>query len=175
MKTYKNMSGLQFEIVERINKNKVLVRFLETGSLVVAWSGNLSAGKVSDPYHKSRLGIGYLGHFEKTYYYKQAYQLWSNMLKRCYDPNDKKGYFGKGVSVDPHWHCFANFVQDLPTLGGFGMWYAKLGKYNLDKDMLGDGKTYSKDTCWFIPESNNKSLGKGGKKLVNGEWLTPTL
>ena len=174
MKVYKNKSGLEFEVVERLSKEKVLVRFIETGSLVVAWSGNVAAGKISDPYHKSRLNIGYLGHFDKKPYYKQAYQLWSNMLKRCYDKNDPKGYYTKGVVVDPHWHCFSNFLNDLPKLEGFNFWVTNQ-KYQLDKDTIGDGKTYSKETCAFIPETLNKSLGKKGKKLIDVEWVTTIL
>lgn len=174
MKTYKNKSGLDFEIIERLSKNRVLVRFIETGSIVETWSGNCAAGKVADPFQKSRLGIGYLGLFEKTPYHKQAYQLWSNMLKRCYDANDKRGYYGKGVQVDPHWHCFANFIQDIRELSGFQHWVNN-EKYNLDKDFLGDGKTYSKFTCQFIPEQENKKYGKLNKKLIDGEWVTSIL
>lgn len=173
MKVYKNMSGLEFVIIERLEKSRVIVKFLATGSIVKTWSGNCNSGKVSDPFHKSRLGVGYLGNFVKTEYHKQAYQLWSNMLKRCYDPNDKKGYYGKGITVDPHWHCYANFLADLKLLKNFDKWLKK-EKYNLDKDLLGDGTAYSKFTCQFLPESENKSYGKLNKKLMDGVWVTTT-
>lgn len=174
MQTYRNISGLDFQIVERLGKDKVLVKFLETGSIVETWSGNCKAGKVADPFQKSRLGIGYMGFYTKTTYHKQAYQLWSNMLKRCYDPNDKKGYYGKGVSVCPSWHSYANFLEDIQELNGFANWLRN-EKFNLDKDLLGDGTVYSKFTCQFIPESENKRYGKLNKKLVNGEWVTSIL
>lgn len=174
MKVYKNMSGLDFIILSRLEKGRVLVKFLETGSVVESWSGNCAAGKVADPFQKSRLGVGYMGLYEKQPYHKAAHQLWSNMLKRCYDPNDKKGYYGKGVVVDPHWHCYANFLQDIKSLDGFQNWVNREG-YDLDKDTLGDGKTYSRYTCKFIPSALNKSLGKKDKKKIDGEWVTTTL
>lgn len=171
MKIYNNIGGLEFTVIEKLPNRKVIVKFSKTGSVVKADGRNVAAGKISDPYQRSRLGIGYLGDFKKTPYYKQAYQLWSNMLKRCYDENDKRGYFGMGVIVDSRWQCFANFVEDLPKLGNFDRWLSKDG-YDLDKDCLGDGKTYSRETCCFIPRYLNRSLGKGGKTKVNGQWLT---
>lgn len=173
MKIYTNKSGLEFTIVERYAGRDVLVRFLETGSLVKAHSSNLNAGKVADPYHRSRLGIGYLGDYKKPSYQKRAYQLWSNMMKRCYSLNDPRGYHGR-VTVDARWQCYANFLEDISHLGGFSKWLNKEG-YQLDKDFNGDGTIYSRETCEFIPEDINKSAGKKGKKLVNGVWLTPTL
>lgn len=171
MKVYKNLSNLEFIVIDNLPNRQVLVRFLASGSVVKADGRNLSAGKVADPFHKSRLGIGYLGNFKKTEYHKQAYQLWSNMLKRCYDHNDKRGYFGTGVMVDPRWHSFENFVNDLPKLSGFDSWKNKEG-YDLDKDFRGDGKTYSRETCCFIPRATNRSAGKGGKTLLDGVWVT---
>lgn len=171
MRIYKNMSGLEFVIIENLPNRKVIVKFLDTGSVVKADGRNVAAGKISDPYQRSRLGIGYLGDFKKTTYHKQAYQLWSNMLKRCYDPNDKRGYYGKGVIVDSRWQCFANFLDDLPKLKNFDQWVNKKG-YDLDKDYIGDGKIYSRETCCFISSELNKSLGKKNKTQVNGQWVT---
>jgi hypothetical protein len=173
MKKYTNMSGLEFSIIERVGKDKVLVKFTETGSVVETWRGNCKAGKVADPFHKSRLGIGYLGFFQKTSYHKPAYQLWSNMLKRCYDKNDKKGYYGRCV-VAPEWHCYATFLDSLPKLEGFSDWKERKNM-NLDKDILGDGTVYSHLTCKFVTEFENKSLGKKNKQFVNGEWVTTIL
>lgn len=174
MKTYRNIIGLEFTVIDRLDRNKVIVQFKESGSVRVADRRNLSAGKIADLHHKARLGVGYLGDYEKTAYHKRALQLWSNMLKRCYDKNDPKGYYGKGVSVEPSWQCYANFLRDLPKLDGFQQWLDKKG-YQLDKDLSGNGKVYSKYTCKFIPEFDNKSAGKKGKKLVGGVWVTAPL
>ncbi len=174
MKIYKNISGLEFLIIEHLPNRKVLVRFIDTNSVVKADGRNVAAGKIADPYQKSRLGVGYLGNYTKTEYHKQALQLWSNMLKRCYDENDKRGYFGKGVLVDPRWHSFENFVNDLPNLKGFSNWLNK-ESYELDKDFIGDGCVYSRETCVFIPSSLNRSLGKLNKTLIDGVWVTTKL
>lgn len=171
MKIYKNISGLEFVVVENYVGRRVLVKFLGTGSLVKADGRNIAAGKIADPYFRSRLGVGYLGDYIKYPYHKRALQLWSNMLKRCYDKKDPKGYYKRGVIVDARWHCFANFLEDIKHLEGFNHWSENKG-YQLDKDFNGDGMTYSRETCAFIPEAVNKAAGKGGKKLVNGQWVT---
>lgn len=172
MKVYTNMSGLEFVVIEKLKNRQVKVQFLATGSVVQMHSGNMSAGKVSDPFHKSRLGVGWLGYFDKRKpYHKRAYQLWTNMIKRCYDPNDKRGYYGTGVKVSEDWLCYANFLEDLSDLEGFSNWLAKEG-YDLDKDLRGCGKFYSRETCKFIPRALNRSLGKKGKRYVDGHWVT---
>lgn len=165
------MSNLEFTVIDRFPNRQVLVKFLKTGSVVKADGRNLAAGKVADPFHVSRLGVGFMGNYDKTKYHKRAHQLWSNMLKRCYDPNDKRGYYGSGVSVDPRWHSFENFVRDLPKMSNFQNWERNEG-YDLDKDFKGDGKTYSRETCCFIPRALNRAAGKKGKSRLDGVWVT---
>lgn len=142
---------------------KFKVRFIDTGYETKAFIENVKAGKINDPYALSFLGIGYIGEFERTPYWKPAKQLWSNMMKRCYNPKDYMGYYGEAF-VDDHWKCFANFLEDLPQLENFELWLngKKEGevKYNLDKDLKCPGnKTYSKETCMFVTEYENKSAG----------------
>jgi hypothetical protein len=154
-----NNSG-DVEILHQIGK-VCTVRFLNTGTVKKCNIDNLRAGKCSDPYAPTRYGIGYLGEYDKKNpYFKQAYQLWSNMTKRCYCEADHKGYFGKGVTVCDRWLCFANFLDDIPKLSGFSDWL--LGqtegavKYNLDKDTLCEGnKVYCPEKCCFITDSLN--------------------
>ena len=143
------------------NGKQCLAQFINTGYTRTALIDNVMAGKIRDPYALSRWGVGYYGEYKKTPYHKQAQQLWSNMLKRCYYEKDLKGYFGKGVSVDARWHCYANFIEDLPSLRNFDLWlkgqYEGAEKYNLDKDFKYEGnKVYSRETCEFITESLNK-------------------
>lgn len=157
-------------ILSRKGKSCV-VQFLDTGFTKTANVDNVRVGKIRDPYAKTFLNIGYLGEFKKTNFHKRALQLWSNMLKRCYNPNDERGYFGMGVTVDDRWHCFANFIEDLPTIQNFDLWlkgYERGTKYNLDKDLKFEGnKVYSREACMFVTESENKAAGaknKLGKK-----------
>lgn len=140
---------------------KCLVQFLETGFTKEVLYQNAKKGKVRDPYHRSVYGRGYLGEFDKKQfpYWKQASQLWRNMLKRCYSEKDPKAY--KGVTVSEDWLCFATFLKDLQTLENFDKWLeGKSGgpKYNLDKDLkIAGNKVYTKLACSFVEESVNKA------------------
>lgn len=44
-----------------------------------------------------------------------AYQTWTDMLKRCRNPRCKSwpDYGGRGISVDPVWLDFANFLANM--------------------------------------------------------------
>lgn len=143
---------------------KCFVQFDETGYTKEVYIDNARARKVRDPYYPSVYGRGYDGEYSKKDNpdWKQARQLWCNMMKRCYSEKDTRGYYGKGVSVDNRWLCFANFLSDIKKLPNYGKWL--LGhqkgqtKYNLDKDLIIEGnKVYSRDLCMFIDEHTNKS------------------
>lgn len=171
-----NNAGDEFEVLREykkvINKRSFTmwdIRFLSTNTILTVYKSNAEKGKTKDPYKPSFCGVGYQGEFEKVYYWKQAKRLWSNMLKRCYDPNYEQGYYGRGFTVDKHWLCFANFLKDLPTLENFDKWLDGFnegkGKYNLDKDLKLEGnKVYCKQFCEFVPEGINKAAGaRNGK------------
>lgn len=158
-----NNAGEDFIIMWKQGKTCV-VQFKETGSSREALIDNVRAGKVRDKYARSCYGRGYQGEVPNVPYKKQANQLWRNMLKRCYCEKDTRGYYGKGVSVDERWLCFANFVEDLPKLKNFDKWLNghKEGqpKFNLDKDLKVEGnKVYSREMCDFVSEYENKSAG----------------
>lgn len=170
MEVLVNNKGLELVIIERKGQACV-VKFTASGSTRVASYNNIINGKVKDLYHPSRYGIGYDGEFVRKPYWKKAKQLWSNMLKRCYHESDSRGYYKKGTLVDVRWHCFANFLDDLPKLRGFDKWLK--GGMELDKDLIApDANIYSRHTCMFIEQSINRSAGKHGKKLMDGAWVT---
>jgi hypothetical protein len=82
-----------------------------------------------------------------------CYRTWKNMLQRCYDEKLHGRYpTYKGCKVSDEWIYFENFVK----------WYDQnyIDGYQLDKDILGDGKLYSKDTCCFLPNKINSFLHK---------------
>lgn len=76
------------------------------------------------------------------------YSLWMNMLKRCYANNPGDPSY-VGCEVSEHFLTLSNFIA----------WVDKLGKpldgWHLDKDLLGNGRLYSEDTCCFLPLSIN--------------------
>lgn len=136
------------------------VWFPTTGSIVKALRPNIKRGQVSDPYAKTVFGEGCVGEYvEHTPIRKVAYNLWYNMMRRCYDQTlpEYALYGGKGVFVDQSWRCFANFLRDIHSVVGFGKWAEAPSQYQLDKDYF-LGNCYSKDTTIFIPNKYNQQL-----------------
>lgn len=89
---------------------------------------------------------------------KRTYELWYQMLRRCYDKEQQKRSRGKsyiGCTVSPRWMYLSNFALDIKSLDGYECWRDKVG-YCLDKDTKVYGnKVYSKETCCFIPYAEN--------------------
>lgn len=183
MEKFVSNSGKEFVILSKQGK-KCIIQFTETGTTRTALYDNLVKGKVRDYYAKTSYGVGYPGEFKKVSYWKQANQLWRNMLKRCYFQKDPRGYFGEAF-VDARWLCFANFLEDLPKLQNFDAWLkgqnGDAQKYNLDKDRICKGnKVYSRETCQFLTEFENKSDGGKNRQAIaktkkSGQQLTPVV
>lgn len=170
---YTNSLGQDYCVFARNNKGQCKVKFLDTNSVqllsedFVDPKDNMKVYEPRDKFVRTVYGVGYLGDFDKSKtFWKQAKQLWTNMLKRCYCEKDVRGYFGQ-ATVNPSWFSFENFLRDVENLRGFEGWLngQKGGiKYNLDKDFYDPSNLeYSKHFCTFIPDSYNKSLGKKGK------------
>lgn len=169
MNTMKANDGTEFIVLDSYlkkigNRSYTMwkIQYLSSGYITEVYESNAKKGKVKDPYKISSYGFGYLGEFKKVPYHKQAKQLWTNMIKRCYCEKDESGYFGTAF-VDERWKCFANFLEDLPTLDNFEKWlewYETGEKYNLDKDLKYPGnKVYSREACAFVSEYENKADG----------------
>lgn len=47
--------------------------------------------------------------------YRSEYQSWTSMRERCTDPKHKnfKHYGGRGITIDPRWNEFKNFMLDM--------------------------------------------------------------
>lgn len=122
-------------------------------------------GNIKCPYEKRYFGVGYMG--EGDYKVKEngkitiVYQIWYNMLQRCYDPKYHERtptYIGCETSKE-----FYNFQN-------FGDWdkdnYYKVDneKMCLDKDILfKHNKIYSPETCIFVPNTVNMLFVKNDK------------
>ena len=89
---------------------------------------------------------------------KRVYNLWYGMLRRCYDKEQQKRGRGKNYAdctVCDRWLNFSNFAKDITLLFGYEDWLNKKG-YCLDKDTLICGnRIYSRETCCFIPYTEN--------------------
>ena len=81
------------------------------------------------------------------------FQRWANMIARCYSSKQREytpSY--AGVTVCEDWLRFSNFKSWMEQQD----WEGK----ELDKDLLGDGKFYSPETCCFISKRLNLKLRK---------------
>ena len=89
------------------------------------------------------------------------YRRWLSMIKRCYSPayhQEKPTY--RDVTCCEEWLVFSNFKRWMEQQD----WEDK----ELDKDILGDGKLYSPDTCVFVNKTTNTFLNTCAKS--RGEW-----
>lgn len=97
----------------------------------------------------------------------------ASMINRCYNVNDisYKRYGGKGVVVCDEWlNDFMAFYNWAISNG----WEEGL---QLDKDIKGNGKLYSPETCIFVTrkincrnKSNNKLIDHNGEAKTLAEW-----
>lgn len=94
------------------------------------------------------------------------YRVWSKMLRRCHDAKDIrfKDYGARGVVVCNEWkNCFIAFYNWAIANG----WQPGL---QLDKDIKGNSKLYSPDTCIFVtPKENMRARSCNNFIEYNGE------
>ena len=183
-----NFSG-NFKIIEELEprrsgtvlKRRVRIKFIETGTerdvdLLVALSKN-----VNDPYHKSICDVACLGEYKNNpLHCKKIYDIWYHIIERCYDKQCKSyiNYGAIGVSVDPNWLCYENFLNDLPYINGFNNYINNDGStsYHLDKDLLQQNipksqRIYSKNICCFISNyENTKTMIKDNKNGCSSNY-----
>jgi len=126
--------------------------------------GNIKAGKIRYPYHKSIFSIGYIGVGSYNYInFKKAYNVWVAMIQRCHEKKRLKirpDYIE--VEISKEWYNFQIFAE----------WFEKhyIEGWQIDKDLLsGSKKMYSKDTCCFLPPELNVFLQKKQKNNTSGK------
>ena len=157
-----------FKIIGReYNKNgilKYLVEFILTGYTTLISSKQIKSGEIYDPYYPRVCGIGYMGNATRVGN-EIEYRIWAAMMHRCYNKKSTmyEYYGGSGVTVDPRWHSFENFLHDFKQMKNYDLWKAHPGEYHLDKDKLQmyipkNQKVYSKDTCSIISAEENSMI-----------------
>ena len=151
-------------IVNYANSNNIIVQFKATGELVKTTYSNFKNGQVKSRFAPSVFGVGYLGN-EKTKDENgntiKSYVVWKHMLERCYyDKYQKKEPTYKDCTVCEEWLNYSDFKK----------WYdenyyeIENQTMNLDKDILVKGnKTYSPETCVFVPQNINTLFIKSNK------------
>ena len=173
-KVCKSKSSGDFKIIKYNNAKNVEIQFLKTGYEMVSTLDNIKSGGVKDPYVPSVYGVGVFG----TKYPSningvrtKGYELWQNMLKRCYSDSYKKKYpTYEGCEVSDKFKSYEYFYEWCNKQKGFGV-----EGWHLDKDLLIKGnEVYSESTCVFIPQEINQVLinctASRGKHLIGVYW-----
>lgn len=156
-----------------IGKDKI--QFLTTGYIKNYRMDKIKNGKVKDPYYPIIRNICCIGDVKLNNENKPYYIIWKGIVDRCYnEKNDNYKYYGaKGVRLSNTWKCFEYFYNDIKELKNFDLKEKFFNKYQLDKDIKGNGLLYSKNTCvWaFINDNLKKSKEKYKYKVSNGERI----
>ena len=168
-KVCKSKSPGDFKVLKYNNAKDVEIQFLKTGYEATVGLGHIKIGNVKDPYAPSVHGVGVTG----TKYpitiddvITKEYDLWHNMLQRCYNGAFKKKrptYEGCEASENfKYYECFYEWCKNQIGFGNQG--------WHLDKDLLIKGnKVYSESTCVFLPQEINSLLVKSNTS--RGEYL----
>lgn len=98
----------------------------------------------------------------------KIYSVWNDMLRRCYSESFKdKFQTYKDCTCSQDWLTYSNFKSWMEQQD----WEGK----HLDKDLLGNGKLYSPETCCFLTPKANTYLKYDSKRkapnLPTGVYL----
>ena len=173
-KVCKSKSSGDFKIVKYNDKTNVEIQFLKTGFEAVVQLGNIRNGNVKDPHSPSVYGVGISGAkypISEGGVITKEYELWRDMLKRCYSDTYQKKYPTYiGCKMSDKFKSYEYFYEWYHNQIGFGV-----KGWQLDKDLLVKGnKVYSESTCVFIPKEINQLLTKRassrGEHLIGVCW-----
>lgn len=87
------------------------------------------------------------------------YNQWFDMKQRCTSERSIKlrpSY--SGCTIDQEWLSYDKWLDWARTKYGFLQRDSKGRIYQIDKDLIGDGKHYGADTCVFLPKELNQAL-----------------
>lgn len=138
------------------------IQYQDTGYTCIVSENDIRNSNMIDVYERAFYDVGYLGetpaYMKETPLYGRAFDLWQDMLGRCYDvENENYRYYGEEkITVCKRWHNFSNFLKDMPLLYGFYD-FMKDDSYTLDVFMFGAG-IFAPETVIFIPLQKNKVL-----------------
>jgi len=126
------------------------LEFIESNYKDVFRSSAVKNHQFKDYGRPTLCGVGY-SYKERRKIDKRIGTTWTEMIRRCYSKKNVayNYYGGRGVSVSDRWLHLKLFVEDIKKIKNYNQYIKEPHKYSLDKDILGDGTLYSKDTCVF--------------------------
>lgn len=146
-------------VTSYINYAEVHVKFIDTGYETSAEMGQIKSGRVRDRLLPNLFGVGILEDEPTKVNGKnlKEYELWSNILLRCYSKTyHKKHPTYSDCTVSENFKHYPYFKEWCYKQVGFGT-----KGWDVDKDILVKGnKIYSENTCCFVPNEVNKLFTK---------------
>ena len=150
---HKSKSYGYVEILEYINVNRVVIKFIDTGNIAERTLRLILCGSIADKGRSNTVGVGICDSNSRVDGVKtREYVIWSNMLRRCYSEveNDRDITY-RDCSVSESFKRFSYFKDWCNSQIGF----EQCG-WHLDKDILIKGnKEYSENSCCFVPRQIN--------------------
>ena len=177
-KVCKSLNSGDFKVLKYNDKANVEIQFLKTGFGATVHLVQVKNGKVKDPYSPSVCGAGIVGtKYPSTIngVNTKEYDLWKEMLRRCYSDSLKKRYPTYiDCEVSDKFKSYEYFYEWCHKQVGFSN-DGDGNPFHLDKDLLVKGnKIYSESTCVFIPREINSLLTKctasRGEHLIGVIW-----
>lgn len=146
---------------------KVEIEFINTGYKYTTDVNNARNGNVKDPTIKPLNDISAFDNERREEFIR--YKLWHNwkdMIRRCTNTSHKEyyAYGNAGITICNEWlNSFDTYFEDCHNLFQFDLFYNFPYQYQLDKDYLQislpkDQRIYSKETCIFLSNRDNKNL-----------------
>lgn len=134
----------------------------DNGYEALALLSNITKGKVYNPYYPTHYNIGYMGELYSEAQRNPFYGRWKMMLCRCYNKDSEEHINYEGVEVDERWHNFTNYYNDIKYIVGYKEYQERKTKikFHIDKDIIGNSKLYSINSCCFIPQEINIFFSK---------------
>jgi len=158
---FKLLEYIPVDIKKGIKNTRGVIRFIDTGYTCNIQLSNIPAGKIKDRRLPTVYNIGYLDTDitipqRGSSIIRETYDLWCNMLKRCYGGYGRDIRIYNNVTVDKRWHSFKQFLNTIHKVPGYKEW-EKDCTMHLDKDKSGS-TIYSLSTCEFLTQSENLQL-----------------
>jgi hypothetical protein len=97
------------------------------------------------------------------------YRVWRGMKNRCHNPKSTsyKQYGGRGVTVCSEWR------ESFESFYSWAMQNGYQPDLELDKDLVGNGLSYSPETCcWLTPKQNARYKRSSQFCLLDGMKMT---